>query len=138
VQKLLEATEDARWLPQMRIALVQACYEALPQEGHAAALAHVRGGLSPCELMLLSAKLGHPRTVDPYRGARARISLRLWDANDAAFATRVLKLDCKLARAGTRCTPVTTVKKPRPKCCSRGKVCSQVAGRALDAQYMLQ
>lgn len=99
LQNLLEATRRARWLPQMRVAALQACYEALPPREHVTALAAATASLSPCEIVMLACKLGHARTVDPYRACGARISMRLWDPREDAFAARVFKLDSKLARA---------------------------------------
>jgi hypothetical protein len=102
LQLLLEATRRARWLPQMRVAALQACYEALPPNEHSPALAAAAAMLSPSESVMLACKLGHPRALDPYRAAGARVCMRLWCTRENAFATRVMKLDAKLARATCR------------------------------------
>lgn len=39
VENLLEATRKARWLPQMRVAVLQACYEGISPHDHVNALA---------------------------------------------------------------------------------------------------
>lgn len=98
----------------MRVAAVQACYEALPPHEHVPALAAATASLSPCEVVMLACKLGHVRAVDPYRAGAARVSLRLWDAREDSFASRILKLDSKLARArGGAATQVFFVRRTR-------------------------
>lgn len=98
VQELLNLSASLRWPQTLRVAALQACYNAVPVPelpGMSAATA----ALAPSEQLLAATRLGAHRCIDPYRASGARLTLPLWDPCSGAFATRVVKLTEKLAAA---------------------------------------
>lgn len=95
---MLELSAAHRWPQPLRVAALQACYNAIPAS-ELPTIASCSAALAPSEQLLAAARLGPHRCIDPYRGSGTRLALPLRDACCGAFATRVWKLAEKLAAA---------------------------------------